>query len=229
LGELRGLFENELQCYIFALYHTILVPQEIKNLIFDLGGVIINLDVVRTFRAFADLAQCSVEEVKSKVSQHTFFNEYEKGMLDDNEFRYNIRAFLNNKVTDAQIDSAWNAMLLDIPKEKYQLLLKLKSRYRVFLLSNTNNIHLQSVNQIVFSDTGRSGLAHYFHKDYYSHLMKMRKPDSEIFEHVLLENNLVAHETYFLDDNSENIQGAKSVGIQTAHITSPAMVLSLFP
>lgn len=205
-----------------------MVPHEIKNLIFDLGGVIINLDVTRTFQAFADLANSSIKEVKAKVAEHSFFNEYEKGMLGDDEFRSNLRAFLNNQVTNAQIDEAWNAMLLDIPAEKYQMLLKLKSNYQVFLLSNTNNIHLQSVNQIVFSDTGRSGLGHYFHKDYYSHLMKMRKPDPEIFHHVLLENNLVANETYFLDDNLENIQGAKSVGIQTTHITSPEMVLSLF-
>jgi putative hydrolase of the HAD superfamily len=149
-------------------------------------------------------------------------------MLNDNEFRAHIRSFLNTKVTDAQIDFAWNAMLLDIPKEKYEMLSKLKSDFNVFLLSNTNNIHLQAVNEIVFKDTERFSLSHYFHRDYYSHLMKMRKPDPEIFERVLFENNLAANETYFLDDNLENIQGAKSVGIQTAHITSPEMVLSLF-
>lgn len=205
-----------------------MIPQEIKNLIFDLGGVIINLDVARTYRAFADLAQCSVEEVKSKIYEQTFFNEYEKGMLTDDEFRAHIRVFLNTQVTDNQIDFAWNAMLLDIPKEKYQMLLKLKSDFNVFLLSNTNNIHLKAVNELVFKDTKQSGLGHYFHRDYYSHLMKMRKPDPEIFECVLLENSLAAHETYFLDDNLENIQGAKSVGIQTAHVTSPELVLSLF-
>ena len=205
-----------------------MVPQEIKNLIFDLGGVIINLDVARTFRAFADLAQCSIEEVKSKIHEQVFFNEYEKGTLTDDEFRDHIRTFLNTKVTDAQIDAAWNAMLLDIPKEKYEMLLKLKSDFNVFLLSNTNTIHLKAVNEIVFNDTGRSGLGHYFHKDYYSHLMKMRKPDPGIFQHVLNENNLAAQETFFLDDNLENIQGAKSVGIQTAHITYPQMVLPLF-
>jgi putative hydrolase of the HAD superfamily len=205
-----------------------LIPQEIKNLIFDLGGVIINLDVTRTFQAFADLAQYSIEEVKSKIHEQAFFNEYEKGMLTDNQFRVHIRSFLNTKVTDAQIDFAWNAMLLDIPLEKYQMLLNLKSDFNVFLLSNTNNIHLQAVNQIVFNNTGRSGLSYYFHKDYYSHLMKMRKPDPEIFQHILYENNLAPYETYFLDDNFENIQGAKSVGIQTAHITSPQMVLPLF-
>ena len=217
-----------MQCYIFALYHTILIPHEIKNLIFDLGGVIINLDVSKTYRQFAELANIPIEEVKEKVSEQSFFNDYEKGLLTDEDFRHSVRSFLNTKVTDSQIDSAWNAMLLDIPREKYQMLLKLKARYRVFMLSNTNNIHLQSVNQIVLNDTGRSGLGYYFHKDYYSHLIRMRKPDPEIFRHVLMENNLTAQETYFLDDNLKNINGAKSTGIQTVHITSPEMVISLF-
>jgi glucose-1-phosphatase len=217
-----------LQCYIFAVYHTILIPHEIKNLIFDLGGVIIDLDVNRTYQAFAELSNSSIKEVKAKISAQSFFNDYEKGMLDDDEFRYNIRAFLNNQVTDVQIDTAWNAMLLDIPLEKYEMLLKLKSDFNVLLLSNNNSIHLKAVNEIVIKDTAQPGLSHYFHKDYYSHLMKMRKPDPEIFQQVLFENNLEAHETYFLDDNLENIQGAKSLGIQTAHITSPELVLSLF-
>ncbi len=148
--------------------------------------------------------------------------------MTDDQFRSHLRALLSTTVTDAQLDAAWNAMLLDIPKEKYQLLLKLKSSYRVFLLSNTNNIHLQAVNKIVFNDTGQMGLGHYFHKDYYSHLMNMRKPDPEIFQRVLVENNLTAEETYFLDDNTENIEGAKSLAIQTVHITTPDSVLSLF-
>jgi len=193
-----------------------------------LGGVIINLDVSRTYQEFAHLAGCSIGEVKSKIYEQTFFNDYEKGILSDDEFRTYIRTFLRSQASDDQIDSAWNAMLLDIPKEKYQLLTKLKPEYKVFLLSNTNNIHLQAVNQIVFNDTGHAGLSSYFYKDYYSHLMKMRKPDPEIFQYVLAENDLVAKETYFLDDNLENIQGAKSLEIHTALITSPEMVLSLF-
>ena len=205
-----------------------MIPHEIKNLVFDLGGVIINLDVSRTHRAFANLTGCAIEEVKSKISAQSFFNDYERGALNDDEFRAHLRALLKAKVTDAQLDTAWNAMLLDIPREKYQLLLKLKSSYRVFLLSNTNNIHLQAVNKIVLNDTGHPGLGYYFHRDYYSHLMNMRKPDPEIFQHVLAENNLKAAETYFLDDNVENIDGAKSLGIQTVHITSPDRVLSLF-
>src|SRR5207245_597333 len=98
----------------------------------------------------------------------------------------------------------------------------------VFLLSNTNNIHLKFVNQIVLNDTGHPAIGHYFHRDYYSHRMNMRKPDPAIFQRVLSENNLTANETYFLDDNLENIQGAKSIAIHTAHITSPDRVLSLF-
>lgn len=190
--------------------------------------MIINLDTNRTHEAFARLANCTIEEVKTKAAEKSFFNDYEKGLLTDNEFRMALRSFLHTEVANAQIDLAWNAMLHDIPKEKYQLLEKLKSKYKLFLLSNTNSIHIDFVNQLVFKNTGHSGIGHYFHKDYYSHLMKMRKPDTEIFHHVLLENNLVAHETYFLDDNLDNIQGAKSIGIQTVHIDAPHTLLSLF-
>jgi glucose-1-phosphatase len=205
-----------------------LIPHEIKNLIFDLGGVIINLDTNRTHEAFAKLANCSIEEVKTRTTEQSFFNDYEKGLLTDNEFRVALQSFLNSKVSDAQIDSAWNAMLLDIPNEKYQLLEKLKSNYNLFLLSNTNSIHLDFVNQLVLENTGHPGIGHYFHKDYYSHLMNMRKPDTEIFHRVLLENNLIAKETYFLDDNLDNIHGAKSIGLQTIHIDTPHTLLSLF-
>ena len=190
--------------------------------------MIIGLDVNKTYEAFARLGEYSVDKVKAKVAEQSFFNEYEKGKLDDSEFRSNLRSLLNTNAADSDIDTAWNAMVLHIPQEKYRLLTKLKTRCRLFLLSNTNNIHLQFVNQIVFNDTGHSGIGHFFHKDYYSHIMNMRKPETEIFQRVLLENNLIATETHFLDDTLENIQSASSLGIQTTHVTSPEMVLSLF-
>ena len=126
------------------------------------------------------------------------------------------------------LPSGLNAMLLTIPSEKYELLLRLKTRYRVFLLSNTNNIHLESFNQLVHRDTGLRELDYYFHKAYYSHLMKMRKPDAEIYSHVLSENKLSPDETLFLDDNFDNIKGAAGLGIKTIHVTSPSMILPLF-
>jgi len=193
-----------------------------------LGGVIIDLDVSKTHAALAGLANCSVDDFHLKVKAKAFFDDYEKGLLTDNEFRTSLRLFLNCSATDSQIDEAWNAMLLTIAGEKYTFLKELKHHYEVILLSNTNNIHLKDVNRIVRNDTGHASLDHFFHKAYYSHLLKMRKPEPEIFQHVLKENNLEKSETLFLDDNLENIKSASSLGIQTILVTSPNMVLSLF-
>ncbi len=193
-----------------------------------MGGVILDLDIFKSYQAFSKLCRYRADELQARASSQLFFNEYEKGWMTDTEFRTALRSFLNCQATDQQLDEAWNAMLLRIPKEKYALLQKLKDSHQLFLLSNTNNIHLQAVNQIVFNDTGDSNLSNYFHKEYYSHLMKMRKPDSEIFQCVLTENDLATSETLFLDDNLENILSASSLGIRTTHITSPEMVLPLF-
>ncbi len=188
-----------------------------------------DLDFSKTHREFSRLCRIPVEELKGKIHTSPFFNEYEKGLISDEEFRNHMRAFLSySKATDQEIDSAWNALLLNITKERYALLNELKSRYKTFLLSNTNNIHLQAVNEIVLKTSGEKTLDPFFHKAYFSHLMKMRKPDQKIFKSILKENNLNPSETLFMDDILENIEGAKSVGIQTIHITSTNQILSLF-
>lgn len=208
---------------------TMGISHKIKNLIFDLGGVIMDLDFSKTHQAFANFAGVPVESLKGKIHTAGFFNEYEKGLITDSEFRNHMRSFLNYPLAqDQEIDLAWNAMLLTITRERYDLLKSLKSKYKTFLLSNTNNIHLNAVNEIVFKTSGERTLDPFFHKAYFSHLMKMRKPNPEIFTQVLAENNLVATETLFMDDILENIEGAKSVGIQTIHISSTNQILSLF-
>jgi putative hydrolase of the HAD superfamily len=193
-----------------------------------LGGVIINLDTSKTFEAFSSLSGKTVQELKLAASKSSFFNDYEKGMISDEQFREELKNFLSKSIHDRQIDQAWNAMLLDIPEEKFRLLKELRKTHQLFLLSNTNNIHLECFNQIVKNATGLDAIDSFFDRAYYSHLLKMRKPDEEIFVHVLNENNIHAKESLFMDDNAENIEGAKNVGIQTAHILHPDDLLPLF-
>ncbi len=200
----------------------------IKNIIFDLGGVIINLSVEKTHQAFASLSGLPVDEIKTIVHHGDFFNQYEKGLISDSEFRDHLRESLNLRVDDGELDNAWNAMLLDIPMERIRLLEQLKSGFRIFLLSNTNNIHLQSFNHQVKQLTGFNAIDEYFHQAYYSHLVKMRKPDLEIFEHVLHTSNLIPEETLFLDDNKDNLTGANKAGIKTFHVQEPDQIFSLF-
>ncbi len=205
-----------------------MISSQIKNLIFDLGGVIINLDTAKTFEAFSSLSGKPVQELKKAAAETTFFNEYEKGFLSDEQFREELKAFLGKDIHNHEIDAAWNAMLLDIPQQKFTLLETLRDTHRLFLLSNTNNIHLQCFNQIVKDATGLPAIDSFFERAYYSHLMKMRKPDAEIFIQVLNENNLQADESLFMDDNIDNIEGARKVGIKTSHIAHPNDLLNLF-
>jgi epoxide hydrolase-like predicted phosphatase len=198
-----------------------------KYIIFDLGGVIINLSVPDTFAAFAKASGKALEEVNRYANAQVFF-DYEKGLISDAQFREEVKTILNWKASDEAFDRCWNAMLLDIPIERLQLLERLKKDYRIFLLSNTNGIHLKKFNQILNELTGLEAMDHYFHQAYYSHQMKMRKPDAEIFEFVLNENQLNPSETLFLDDNISNLEGAAKTGIQTFHVKTPELIFTLF-
>lgn len=201
----------------------------VKNLIFDLGGVILDLSVDHTIRSFSKLSSIPHPEVKRIFVETPEFEDYEKGLLDDRQFRDFVRKVYSLDATDEEIDASWNAMLRGIPLEKLELLLDLKKKYRVFLLSNTNGIHLDYINGVLMKHlNGNPLLDDYFHKAYYSHRMLKRKPEAEIFEQVLQENNLRPGETLFMDDNILNVEGARGLGIQTIFITNPDHILEIF-
>jgi glucose-1-phosphatase len=201
----------------------------VKNLIFDLGGVILDLSLDHTLESFSRLTGLCRQTIQEIFLTAPGFNEYERGKVSDDDFRNYIRHIYRVKASDQEIDVCWNAMLRGIPVAKLELLLKLKDSYSVYLLSNTNDIHLTYINSIILPEiTGENSLDRYFHKTYYSHQMLKRKPDAAIFEQVLEENGLMAEQTLFLDDNALNIEGAKSVGIKTVHITSPDIMLKYF-
>lgn len=201
---------------------------EIKNLIFDLGGVILDLSVESTLHSFSALSGHDVRKVKELFIGTAGFYDFEKGLIDEKSFRDVIRKVYAVEATDEAIDKAWNAMLGGLPQSKLELIKKLKSQYRVYLLSNTNTIHLNHINANVVPNTGESSLDVFFHKAYYSHLMKKRKPDADIYLQVLEENNLKPHETLFLDDNAENVAGAQAVGIHSVHVNTPDFILTYF-
>lgn len=206
-----------------------MISPEIKNIIFDLGGVIINLSTQTTVEQFAKLGGITEEEVNLRMMQSKEFHDYEKGLIPDSRFRELVKDMLGVRASDAEIDRCWNAMLLDIPIERIQLLERLKTRYRIFLLSNTNEIHFNCFNEIVNQMTGKTSVDLYFEKAYYSHRMKMRKPDREIYDFVLAENKLNPTHTIFLDDNLANLKGAERCGIKTFHVQHPDLIFTLFP
>lgn len=199
-----------------------------KNIIFDLGGVILDLDVPRTLEAFSRASGLPVENVMHLFRSSAGFEKYERGEYNDDEFRDFVRRLYDISISDDELDQCWNAMLGPIPPAKLELLVNLKKKYPIFLLSNTNTIHLDCVNSIIFPPTANPSLDSYFHKAYYSHFMGKRKPEPEIFQQVLDENNLQASETLFLDDNADNIAGAAAVGLQTALVNTPDFILHYF-
>lgn len=201
--------------------------RDFKNIIFDLGGVIINLDEQRTIRAFARLSSLPEVAIEKSILQFREYHLFEKGLISDDQFRNALRREFELDATDEQIDLCMNAMLLDIPVERIKLLKSLNQQ-AIFLLSNTNQIHYTRFNKIFKATTGEESLNDCFKRAYYSHLVKMRKPDREIYEMVLEENELVAGETLFLDDNLTNLEGAQSVGISTFQINHPSQLFQLF-
>lgn len=203
------------------------MPLPYRNLIFDLGGVIINLDPQRTVEAFANLAGMPPEALKPWMNE-PFFHAFEKGAMSDAAFRAQVRQALSVSCADEEIDHAWNAMLLDIPPARLQLLRSLAAHHRLFLLSNTNTIHFRSFQAQVKNVSGLDSLQAYFEQTYYSHQLRMRKPDTEIYQHVLADAGLTAAETLFLDDNEANLAGARRVGIQTFHVHHPDAIFSFF-
>lgn len=184
-----------------------------KNIIFDLGGVIITLDYQLTINEFSKLCNRSFDEFFTQYQQLTFFDEFERGEITAEQFRDSIRKEFNLNVSNESIDFAWNAMLGSIPQERLDFLKELGKEKRIFLLSNTNEIHLKAFTEIILKENAVKDLAVFFEKAYYSHLVKMRKPESRIFDYVINENNLIPSETLFIDDSIQHIEGAKKVGL----------------
>ncbi|MGE0589491.1 MAG: HAD family hydrolase [Cyclobacteriaceae bacterium] len=202
--------------------------EKFENVIFDLGGVIINLDEQLTVNAFAELSDLTADEIKGKILQFETYKEFEKGKISDADLRNAIRHEFQVKGSDGEFDRCFNAMLLDIPKQKLELLTNLKLTHRIFLLSNTNSIHFKRFNEIMKETVNADRIDGYFHRAYYSHLMGMRKPDVEIFETVLSDHGLDPSRTLFIDDNKINLEGASKLGIHTHHLVQPNHLFDLF-
>jgi len=184
--------------------------QGIKNIIFDLGGVIINLNNQLTEDAFVALGTKPIREYFGHGHADAFFKDYEVGKISDRQFIDAVKELTGISASDEEIVRAWNALLLDFPPERIRLLKELGKRYRLFLFSNTNALHLAAL-QKIYRDTFPVGeLDEHFEKTYYSHLLGMRKPDTASYRHILRENGLNPAETLFVDDAMINVEGANA-------------------
>lgn len=191
----------------------------IRHIIFDLGGVLLNIDYSATEKAFEALGIHDFKARYSQLAQNTFFDDWETGRITRDDFIRGMReASGKNDLSDEQILKAWNAMLLDFPLRRLQILQQLHIYYDLFLLSNTNEVHEAAFNALLKEACGYNTIAHFFDKVYFSHRAGMRKPGKEIFQRILEENNLKPEHTLFIDDSPQHIETAKSLGIQTIHL-----------
>lgn len=195
--------------------------------IFDLGGVIINLDYQKTISAFHELGMTNFEQVYSQMAQSDLFDSYETGKISTQHFINLLLPHLPFGTSPNKVVAAWNAMILDVPLKKIALLADLKKSLPTFLLSNTNDLHIQKVRD-EWKKVTDSAMEESFHKIYLSHEIKHRKPTSQAFSYVLEENGLEAARTIFIDDTLQHIVGAKSIGLQTLHLTNPEFLYEFF-
>lgn len=186
----------------------------IKNLIIDFGGVLIDLDRKRCIENFKKLGFANVEDFLNIFHQQGVFMDQEKGLITPVEFRNEIRDIMGKIVSDKQIDAAWNSFLVDIPTYKLDLLLKLREKYVVYLLSNTNEIHWKWSCKHAFPYRTFK-VEDYFEKIYLSYEMKMVKPDPKIFKAVIEDADISPKETLFIDDSDINCKAAQELGIST--------------
>ncbi|MGJ3247185.1 MAG: HAD family hydrolase [Elainellaceae cyanobacterium] len=201
----------------------------IDAIIFDLGGVIINISYDATIQAFSRLCGFDISVLYTQQLQDPLFDNYETGTLSSDEFRDGIRRLLQIDCPDDAIDAAWNAMLLDIPADRIALLEAIASQKRIFLLSNTNEIHKTCFDQIFADCYGDEfeNISTMFEKAYYSHLMGDRKPNVSIFQRVIDEQGLDPTQTLFIEDTLRHIEAAKTTGLQTTHLTGGLTLLDL--
>ncbi|MFD1817841.1 putative hydrolase of the HAD superfamily [Pseudarcicella hirudinis] len=198
----------------------------IKNIIFDLGNVIIDILPQKTYEAFATLSnKYSWQEIEQLIKEKKLWIGYETGHFTDAEFRDLIRKELSISASDEAIDLAFNALLLEIDPKRIELIENLGRKYRLFILSNTSNIHFVDVEKILERCTGRKHFSDFIEIVFLSYEMGKVKPDPEIYRQVLQDAGIIAEETLFVDDLQANVESAAKLGINIIHIQPPVGIL----
>ena len=191
--------------------------ENISTIIFDLGGVIMDIDVKKTLGAFSKLGLSNIHEYFGHGFAASFFSDHEAGRISDEEFLQEIKNLLGGEVSDESVIEAWNALLLRFPPERITLLKELKNRYRLFLYSNTNAIHQEKFKEI-YRGAFAGELDQLFEKAYYSHELGERKPETAGFEKIIRENMLDPKQTLFVDDALMNVEGAIKAGLKGLYL-----------
>ncbi len=200
----------------------------IKNIIFDLGNVILNLDFESSIKAFKELGLKDDVLTKHSVFPDPCFYEQEVGTITPEEFRKRVVKILNGKnVTEEQVNSAWLKMVLDIPEHRIKVLQKLGKKYRLYLFSNSNKIHIDKIDE-EFKEQYGFEFPSLFEQQFYSHEIHVRKPDLSSFEKVIQLSGVNPEETLFIDDLEDNIKGAERAGLKTFWLKNGMEMAEIF-
>jgi len=209
-----------MQLSIFETRKQNFYMQKVKNVILDYGNVIFMIDFPKVRQAFMDLGIKNVDDFFGHHGQDSLFDAFDKGEISVPEFRDGVRKKADRyDLSDEQIDTAWNSLLLGVPEGKHEILENLRENYRTFLCSNNNELHYAYCMNHIQEKYGVPSNDVFFERTYYSHLEGLRKPDPAIFERVLEQNNLIPEESLFVDDSPQHLEGAKKLGIQTVLCT----------
>jgi len=200
----------------------------IKNIILDLGGVILDLDFESCINEFKKMGITDIVNLYEVPDHYPFFIQLEKGLMSPGQMREDIRKATGKNLSDDEINYAWNIVSVGFTKKAIETVLKLNRQFRLFLLSNTNAIHEVYYNNQLKEGHGIKNLTEIFEKVYYSHDLHMRKPDAEIFEFVLHDSQLIPEETLFIDDTLVHLETASSLGINTYHLKPPQRIEEVF-
>lgn len=204
------------------------INRPIKNIIFDFGGVVLDIDTQQIECSLKQLGCTDFNSQRLQELDENIICKLERGILTADVFRKKFREFLGFSISDQEIDDVWNSMLLDIPRERIEVLEQVKKHYNMFLLSNSNEIHYEVFLRDLQLRFGYNEFDDLFHRSYFSFDLHMSKPNPEIFEFVLYQHGLVPEETLFIDDLEIHIEAAKKLGLRTYHLQKPERVRDLF-
>lgn len=200
----------------------------IKNLLLDMGGVILNVDYNKVIDTFKSYGVKDFDKVYTQAAQVEIIDRFEEGKCSCEDFRKGVRNLTGLPLSDEQIDKAWFSMILDLPKDVIQLLGVLKLKYKLFLFSNTNELHIEFLKKDFERQLGFDLFNCVFNKAYFSNEIHLRKPNKEAFEYILHDAGISAEETLFIDDSSQHLEGAKKVGLNTYWLTNGETLIDLY-
>ena len=204
------------------------MAEKIKNIIFDLGGVILDIDESMTYHELEKMGIDGPAMIHSEAFT-IIDGRFERGIITASTFRKEMKALIGKPtLSDADFDYIWNSMLLDIPRERIQALEAIKQHYNIFLMSNTNEIHYDLYVRDLQLRFGYKQFDDLFHKSYFSFDIHLMKPDPLFFEYIIDHERLKPQETLFIDDTATNIAVAKKMGLKTYPIRRDELVRNLF-